>query len=71
MEDVIIRSINAHIASYLAYNGKKINWLAEQLGISRLTFYNKRKGVTDWRLSEVVKLSEIMDVSLDTLAGLN
>ena len=71
MEERINRSINAHIGAFLAVRNKSLCWLAEQLDMSRLTFYNKRRGVTDWRLSEVVKLSEIMDISLDALAGLN
>ena len=43
--------------------------LAHDLGISVNALSNKRRGITDWKWSEILKLCEILGISPDTLAG--
>ena len=73
MEERITQSIDAHISAFLAESGKSVAWLANYLEITPNTLRNKREGRNDWRLSEVVKLSELFCKSLTDLAyhGLN
>ena len=39
--------------------------IADQIGMSRSSFFNKLRGSFEFSLSEAFKLSRILDVSLD------
>lgn len=43
-------------------SGFSYGYLAEALGLSRQGFYKKRIGLTEFTASEVVKLSEILNL---------
>lgn len=45
--------------------GVKFNYLARELGLSDYGFYKKRNGLTEFTVSEVVKLSDILDLPRD------
>ena len=44
-------------------HGFKIRFLAEKLGISHESMYNKVKGRTEFKVSEVSILSDILELS--------
>ena len=43
--------------------------LARELSISRQSFYLRTIGARRWRSGELVRLSELLDVSVDWLRG--
>lgn len=45
-------------------SGRSVSFLARKLGISREAFYKKRDGETEFKASEIVALSELLDLSL-------
>lgn len=46
-------------------SGMKYNYLAEKLGLSNYGFYKKRNGITEFTVSEVVKLSDLLHLPRD------
>lgn len=46
-------------------SGIKYNYLAEKLGLSNYGFYKKRNGITEFTVSEVVKLSDLLHLPRD------
>lgn len=71
MAESYIESIDNAITLFLRRSGKTQDKLADEMGISTVTLINKRKGLTDFKLSELVMLSKIVGLSLDELTGLN
>ena len=71
MAESYIESIDNAITLFLRRSGKTQDKLADEMGISTVTLMNKRKGLTDFKLSELVMLSKIVGLSLDELTGLN
>ena len=69
MEQRIHRAIYHVIAVYLAETRQTRVQFAEKLGLSTAALYNRMGGKTHWRMSEVVKISEITGASLERLAG--
>lgn len=59
--------IDEAIAAYLHRSGKTQAELAEELGMSENTLSWKRRGVREFKVSEVVKISEITGFSLDEM----
>lgn len=71
MAESYIESIDNAITLFLRRSGKTQDQLADEMGVSTVTLMNKRKGLTDFKLSELVMLSKIVGLSLDELTGLN
>lgn len=71
MAESCIESIDNAITLFLRRSGKTQDQLADEMGVSTVTLMNKRKGLTDFKLSELVMLSKIVGLSLDELTGLN
>lgn len=71
MAESYIESIDNAITLFLRRSGKTQDQLADEMGVSTVTLMNKRKGLTDFKLSELVMLSKIVELSLDELTGLN
>ena len=46
-------------------SGMKLNAIADKLGISRYGLYNKLKGATEFKASELVKLVDMLDFTED------
>ena len=61
--------INEKIGSWLLRDGNTRSLLAEQIGISRPALANRLSGQSQWNWDEVMKLSKILDCSLNDLAG--
>lgn len=54
------KQIDDAITVHLRHTGKTQMQLAKELGVAPNTFSWKRRGVREWTLSEVSKLSEIL-----------
>ena len=63
-------AINAAIDAYMLAEKATYSQVCGRLGISAASLANKRKGVTDWKWSEILALSEMMGLTPDELAGL-
>ena len=43
-----------------------LNEIAEDIGITRQSFINKKKGTRNWKLNEMVKIQTYINSKLDT-----
>ena len=43
-----------------------LNEIAEDIGITRQAFINKKKGKTNWKLNEMVSIQEYINSKLNT-----
>lgn len=68
--DKTLSEIDQRIAYYMFKNKLTVEKMAERMGMTANTLRSKRSGKTDWTLSEMMKLSEMLGVTLDKLAGL-
>lgn len=59
--------IDEAIAAYLRRSGKTQAELAEELGMSENTLSWKRRGIREFKVSEVIKISEITGCSIDEM----
>ena len=59
------RTIDEAVAAYLRRTGKTQAELAEEIGISENSLSWKRRGIREFKLSEVVNLADICGFSLD------
>lgn len=64
------KSISAAIAAYMDEHGLTREQMAKELGMSANTLRWKREGKTDWTWSEILRLSSLLDISPDELAGI-
>lgn len=46
-------------------SGLKLQWIAEQLGLTRFGLYKKLSGESDFRQQEIARLSEILELSAE------
>ena len=69
MEQQITQSIDRAIAYYMVDNGLSQKQMASLLDMTANTLRQKRSGKSDWSWTEALKLSRILDKSLDELAG--
>lgn len=46
-------------------SGLKLQWIAEQLGLTRFGLYKKISGESDFRQQEIARLSEILGLSAE------
>lgn len=63
--------INASIDELLKKTGKSKQDLASDLGITTQALRNKRAGRSDWKWSEITKLSAMADMTVDDFTGVN
>ena len=61
------KGIDEAIAAYLRRSGKTQAELAEELGMAENTLSWKRRGIREFKVSEVVKIAEITGFSLDEM----
>ena len=62
--------INEKVGAWLIENGNTREVLAEKIGITRPTLNSRLNGDSKWHWSEVVKVAEITNCSLNELAGI-
>lgn len=60
-------NLSEKVNEYAETNGVTRDALADSLGMSRSSFFNKLRGSYEFRLSEAHALSRILGVSLDEL----
>lgn len=60
--------IDEAIAAYLRRSGKTQAELAKELGMSENTLSWKRRGIREFKFSEVVKVTEITGFSIDEMS---
>lgn len=65
-----MQGINKEIGAWLLRPGNTREKLADAVGITTPTLSTRLNGSTQWRFSEVVKLSKFIDVTLEQLADL-
>lgn len=65
-----VESIDNAITVFLRRTNSTQKQLAKDLDIRDETLSAKRKGVRDFKVSELVRLSQIMGMSLDEMTGL-
>lgn len=63
-------NLQEKIDEYVDANGTTRDAIAEKLGMSRSSFFNKQRGSNEFSLSEAFNLSRILGVSLDELYAL-
>ena len=62
--------INEKLGAWLLQPGNDRDKLAERIGITLPTLRERLAGRNQWKWSEVIKVAEITDCSLDELAGI-
>lgn len=63
-----MQQLNRLIKMYVAENDVTINWVADQLGISRETLRSKRYGTRGLTFRDAVRIAKLLDISLEDLA---
>lgn len=63
------KQIDRKIAAYMAANGIGVGEMAERLNMTDNTLRSKRRGVFDWKWSEVLQLADMMGTGIDELIG--
>ncbi len=53
----------------IAEKGLKKQYIAKELGMTAQTFSNKKSGKSDWTLTEVGKLVNVLDCDFSELFG--
>lgn len=57
------------ITLYLKRNRMTQAYFASEIGIAKNSLSWKRRGIRDWKLSEVVKACDIVGITLDAAVG--
>ena len=60
-------NLSEKVGEYAEKNNETRSSIADKLGISRSSFFNKVRGSYEFSLSEAYKLSRLLGVSLDEL----
>lgn len=58
-------NLSEKVGEYAKKNNETRDSIADKLGISRSSFFNKVRGSYEFSLSEAYKLSRLLGVSLD------
>lgn len=58
-------TLQEKVGQYVEANGTTRDAIADQLGISRSSFFNKLRGSYEFSLSEAFNMSRVLGVSLD------
>ena len=61
--------INEKLGAWLLEEGHTRDMLAQELGMTRPTLANRLSNKASWEWEEVIKVSRLVDCSLDELAG--
>lgn len=56
-----IKKLNKEISD----SGLRKSWIAEKLGISYQSFWNKLKGKRTFKINEIIRLSNILNLTFD------
>ena len=62
--------INQKVGAWLLVSGNTREKLSDAVGITRPTLASRLDGTTQWRFCEVVRLADVLGVSLNALAGI-
>lgn len=49
----------------ISLSGYRFNWIAKNLGLSPFGLRKKVQGVTEFKVSEIAKISDILNLSYD------
>ena len=60
-------NLSEKVGEYAEKNGKTRSSIADKLGMSRSSFFNKMKGTYEFRFSEAYELSRLLGVTLEAL----
>lgn len=60
-------TLQEKVGQYVEANEATMGAVADQIGMSRSSLFNKLKGYSEFSLSEAFSLSRILSVSLDEL----
>jgi DNA-binding XRE family transcriptional regulator len=60
-------AIKERVGAYIARTGVSRESLAEKIGMSRTTFYQKLNGETEFKLGEAFALADAIGCSVDDL----
>ena len=60
-------NIQEKVGQYVEANGTTMSSIADALGISRSSLFNKLRGSNEFSLSEAFNLSRMLGLSLDDL----
>ena len=63
------RTIDEAVAAYLRRTGKTQAELAKEIGMSENSLSWKRRGIREFKLSEVARLADICGFNLDDVLG--
>lgn len=63
-------NLSEKVSEYAEENNETRDSIADKLGISRSSFFNKVRGSYEFSLSEAYKLSRLLGVTLDELREL-
>lgn len=58
------------LKSYIEHSGYKTTYIAQFMGISRPSLFNKMHGRTDFTIMEVYKLSQLLGLSNDDIINI-
>lgn len=58
-------TLQEKVGQYVEANGTTMGAVADQLGISRSSLFNKLRGSNEFSLSEAFNLSRILDMTVD------
>ena len=62
--------INEKLGAWLLKEGNTQELLASKIGISRPTLAGRLNGKSKWNWEDVIRISQLVGVSLDELAGI-
>lgn len=65
--DYDVVNVLANIRAERARTNKKVSEIAQKLGITESTYYQKERGNSDFSLNEIILLCKILEVSIGTL----
>ena len=52
------------LANVIKNSGMKYEYIASEIGIDRVTLYNKCQGYSEFKVSEINSISEILNLSV-------
>lgn len=71
MQKSFIDEIDRSIAHYMVDQGITQEQMAERMKLAANTLSWKRRGIREWKLSEIELLSDLTGLGLDDLTGRN
>ncbi len=63
-------TLSEKVGEYAEKNGETKDSIADKLGISRSSFFNKLRGAYEFSFSEAYDLSRLLGISMDELHDL-